>query len=152
MPGGSVIKTPPVSAGDMGSIPGLGRYSGEGNGNPLRYSCLRNPMDRGTWQATVHWVARVRHVLVTQKQQQFLRKNADSCFLCFEKVKEGWLLRDNCVEGANTPTPGTFWTERALLTEGLIHPKITLKKIVDRGKDFKILETEKERISKSSLS
>ena len=54
MPGGSVIKTPPVDAGDMGSIPGLGRYSGEGNGNPLQYTCLRNPMDRGIWQAIVH--------------------------------------------------------------------------------------------------
>ena len=54
MPGGSVIKTPPVDAGDMGSIPGLGRYSGEGNGNPLQYTCLRNPMDREAWLATVH--------------------------------------------------------------------------------------------------
>ena len=41
----------------MGSIPGLGRSSGEGNGNPLQYSCLGNPMNRGAWQATVHGVA-----------------------------------------------------------------------------------------------
>ena len=46
-PGGSVIKNPPTSAGDSGSIPGLGRSPGEGNGNPLQYSCLGNPMDRG---------------------------------------------------------------------------------------------------------
>ena len=46
------------SAGDPGSIPGLGRSSGEGNGNPLQYLCLENPMDRGTWQATVHSVAK----------------------------------------------------------------------------------------------
>ena len=43
---------------DMGSIPGLGRSPGEGNGNPLQYSCLKNPMDGGTWQATVHGVSK----------------------------------------------------------------------------------------------
>ena len=48
-----------VNAGDLGSIPGLGRARGEGNGNPLLYSCLENPMDRGAWQATVHGVTRV---------------------------------------------------------------------------------------------
>ena len=47
------------SAGDLGSIPGLGRSPGEGNGNQLQYPCLENPMDRGSWQATVHGVARV---------------------------------------------------------------------------------------------
>ena len=45
-------------AGDMGSIPGSGRSPGEGNGNPLQYSCLRNPMDRGAWWATVHKVTK----------------------------------------------------------------------------------------------
>ena len=56
-PHGSVAKNPPASAGDMGSIPGLGRSPGEGDGNPLPYSCLENPMDRGAWQATVHGIA-----------------------------------------------------------------------------------------------
>ena len=46
------------SAEDMGLIPGLGRCPGEGNGNPLQYSCLGNPMDRGTWQGTVHGVSK----------------------------------------------------------------------------------------------
>ena len=46
----------PANAGDMGSIPGSGRSPGEVNGNPLQYSCLGNPMDRGAWQATVHAV------------------------------------------------------------------------------------------------
>ena len=46
-PGDSVVKNPPANAGDMGSIPGLGRSPKEGNGNPLQYSCLGNPMDRG---------------------------------------------------------------------------------------------------------
>ena len=44
------------NAGDLGSIPGLGRSPGEGNGNPLQYSCLENPMDGGAWWATVHGV------------------------------------------------------------------------------------------------
>ena len=43
---------------DLSSVPGLGRSPGEGNGNPLQYSCLGNPMDRGAWQATVHGVAK----------------------------------------------------------------------------------------------
>ena len=54
------------NAGDLGSIPGLGRSPGEGNGNPVQYSCLENPMDRGAWQDTVHGVARVRHDLATK--------------------------------------------------------------------------------------
>ena len=45
-----------ANAGDAGLIPGSGRSPGEGNGNPLQYSCLGNPMDRGAWQATVHRV------------------------------------------------------------------------------------------------
>ena len=53
------------NAGDPGSIPGSGKSSREGNGNPLQYSCLENPMDRGVWQATVHGVARVGHDLAT---------------------------------------------------------------------------------------
>ena len=55
--GGSVVKNPPANAGDVGLIPGSGRSPGEGNGNPLQYSCLENLMDRRTWQATVHGVA-----------------------------------------------------------------------------------------------
>ena len=55
-PYGSVIKNYPPSAGDTGSISGSGRSPGEGNGNPLQYSCLENPTDRGTWQAAVHRV------------------------------------------------------------------------------------------------
>ena len=58
--GGSVVKNMPAMAGDIGgvdSIPGSGRSPIGGNGNPLQYSCLKNPMDRGTWWATVHGVA-----------------------------------------------------------------------------------------------
>ena len=52
------MKSLPANAGDTGSIPGLGRSSGEGKGNPLQYSCLENPMDRGTWQAIDYGVAK----------------------------------------------------------------------------------------------
>ena len=60
LPGGSDGKASACSAGDPGLIPGLGRSSREGNGNPLQYSRLENPMDRGAWQATVHGVAKSR--------------------------------------------------------------------------------------------
>ena len=57
-PGGSDGKESAYSAGDLGSIPGSGRSPGEGNGNPLQYVCLENPMDREAWQATVHGVTK----------------------------------------------------------------------------------------------
>ena len=57
-PGGSVVKNQPANAEDVSSIPGLGRSPRKGNGNPLQYSCLGNPMDRGAWQAAVHGVAK----------------------------------------------------------------------------------------------
>ena len=65
-PYSSVGKESAFTAGDQGLIPGLGRYPGNGNGNPLQYSCLENPMDRGAWQVTAYGVARIRHDLVTK--------------------------------------------------------------------------------------
>ena len=55
-PGASYGKEPTCNAGHLGSIPGLGRSLGEGNGNPLQYYCQETPMDRGSWKATVHEV------------------------------------------------------------------------------------------------
>ena len=57
-PGGSEGKEPACNVGNLGLIPASGRSPGEGNGNPLLYSCLENSMDRGVWQATVHGVAK----------------------------------------------------------------------------------------------
>ena len=57
LPDGSDGKESAYNAGDLGSIPGLGRSPGEGNGNPLQYSCLQNPTDRGAWGATAQGVA-----------------------------------------------------------------------------------------------
>ena len=59
--GGSAVKNPPVNAGDFD--PCIRKIPGEGNGNPLQYSCLENLMDRGAWQATVHGIARAGHDL-----------------------------------------------------------------------------------------
>ena len=67
-PGGSVVKNPPANAGDtgdVGSIPGSGTSPGGGNGSPLQYSCLGNPMDGGAWQATVHGVTKSYTELTT---------------------------------------------------------------------------------------
>ena len=54
------VKNPPANAGDLGLIPGSGRSPGERNSHPFQYSCLRNPMDRGTWRAIVHGVTKSR--------------------------------------------------------------------------------------------
>ena len=70
-PHSSVGKSSACNAGDLGLIPGLGRSPGEGNGNPLKYSCLENPMDRGAWQATVHRMARVGPDLAAQPPLSF---------------------------------------------------------------------------------
>ena len=57
-PGGSMVKNLPANAEDTSLIPGLYRLSGEGNDNPLQYSCLGNPMDRGVWLLTVYGIAK----------------------------------------------------------------------------------------------
>ena len=59
-PGGSDGKVSAYNAGDLGSIPESGRSPGEGNGNPLQYSCPENPMDRGAWWTTVHGITKSR--------------------------------------------------------------------------------------------
>ena len=59
-PGGSEVKASASNAGDLGSIPGSGRSPGEGNSNPLQYSCLENLMDGGAWWATVHGITKSR--------------------------------------------------------------------------------------------
>ena len=73
--GGSDGKDIACNMGDPGSIPGSGRFPKEGNGNPLQYSCLENPMDRGAWQATVHGVARVGHDLETKSSLMLIVTN-----------------------------------------------------------------------------
>ena len=69
-PHSSVGKESACHAGDSGLIQGSVRFPGEGNGNPLQYSCLENPMDRGAWRATVHGVSRVGHDLATAERER----------------------------------------------------------------------------------
>ena len=75
----TISKESAFDAGDPGLIPGLGRSSGEGNGNPPQYSCLENPMGRGAWQAAVHGVKRVGHDLVINHHTN-LKKNSTSIY------------------------------------------------------------------------
>ena len=63
-------KASAYNVGDPGSIPGSGKSPGEGNGNPLQYSCLRNPMDRGAWRATGHGVARSQSQTLNNNKYQ----------------------------------------------------------------------------------
>ena len=87
-PGGPVVKNLPADAGDVGSVPGLGRPPGGGNGNPLQYSCLENSMDRGAWRATVHGVTKEskQHDLVP-KQQYITQYIVISSKLSFRYMK-----------------------------------------------------------------
>ena len=89
-PGGSEGKASACNAGDLDSIPGSGRSPGERNGNPLQDSCLENPMDRGTWWATVHGVAKSRTRL------------SDFTLLCFA-------LPRHSSDGLRLSAPRSYW-------------------------------------------
>ena len=75
-----MVKNPRANAGDMGSIPGLGRSLGGEIGNPLQYSCLENPMNRGAWRAIVHGVAK------SQTQVKQLSKNTHALYLSITEI------------------------------------------------------------------
>jgi len=81
--GGSEVKASACNVGDLGSIPGLGRSPGEGNGNPLQYSCLVNPMDGGAWWATVHGVPKSRTQLRDFTSLQFTREHRAGAGVAF---------------------------------------------------------------------
>ena len=89
-PGGSEGKASACNAGDLGLIPGSGRLPGEGNGKPLQHSCLENPMNSGTWQATVHRIARVGHHLVTKplKNKPLKNKNQNGFYSSIVSTEE----------------------------------------------------------------
>ena len=102
--GGSVVKNPPANAGDSGDvvlIPGSGRSPGEGNGNPLQYSFLRNPMDRGAWRATVHGVAKESDM--TEHEQD--RQNPVLLSSRKQETSEGDWQRVRAVEGQKDQIP-----------------------------------------------
>ena len=83
-PGGSVLKNLPANAGDAGSIPGMGRSPGEGNGNSLQCSCLANSMDREPWRATVHRVAKESNMtVVKQTKNPSLIRGTEEKMICW---------------------------------------------------------------------
>ena len=87
-PAGTIVKIPPANAGDAkgaGLIPVSGRSPGEGNGSPLQYSCLGNPMDRGAWWATIHGVTK-----------SWTRLSTNICKYCREKNMERKVGRQEC--------------------------------------------------------
>ena len=96
-PGGSVVMNLPANAGDMGSIPGWGRSAGARNGNPLQYTCLRNPMDRGAWRTPLHGVAKESDMTcyVTETQYFLLINNCRKLIL---NAKETYNLEERTTE------------------------------------------------------
>ena len=88
-----MVKNPPVNAGDTGSIPSPGRSPGEGNGNPLQYYCLGNPMDRGAWQAKVHGAAKELDTDLITKQQHNKHSVHNRDFLPRPRTLCGWKKR-----------------------------------------------------------
>ena len=90
-PGGSLVKNPPANAGDTSSFLGSGRSPEGGSGNPLQYSCLGNPTDRGAWWAEAYGIAKESDVTVTNQQQRnysifFLRDLTFKAFLVLQSI------------------------------------------------------------------
>ena len=135
LPLSSVGKESVCNAGDPGSIPGSGRPPGEGNGNPLQYSCLENPMNRGAWWATVRGVARVGHDLATKPPpppHTSLHKifnfpntwgcvGTDNCDLRGKDYHPGAVLPPE--HGRGTPSLGG-WGLRPRLSEEVALPRV----------------------------
>ena len=112
-PGGSKVKNPPANTGDLGLIPGPGRSPEEGNGNPLQYSCLGNPLDRGTWWATVHifsksqtwlsdWTHTETHTCASSREWQECKKASGN---------PGCLLKAS-LGAAMLPLLTVYWSNR----------------------------------------
>ena len=100
-PGGSVVKNPPAKAGDTSLIPGSGKPSGEGNDNPLQYSCLENLMGRGAWWIQSMGSQRVGHDLVTNQQLVL-------AYLFFKGLPGGSVGKESaCNVGHLGSTPGS---------------------------------------------
>ena len=111
--GSSDSKESACNAGDLGSIPGSGRSSGEGNGNPLQYSCLENPMDRGAWRATVHEVT---------KSWTLLKRLSTQCndyFWLFTKFCKAIILQWKKKKKKNTGVGCHSLLQRIFLTQEL---------------------------------
>ena len=127
----AMVKNPSATAGDIrdvSSIPGSGRSPGGGHGNPLQYSCLGNPMDGGSWQTTVHGVAKSRTQL---KKQHSTAQQSRKTVLCSHKTQESpsarlWLLKlwhfpfrelKRCRAENDVCLVGSLWEHHALTYE-----------------------------------
>ena len=117
----SVGKESAYSAGDLGSNPGSRRSSGEENGNPLQYSCLENPMDKGAWQITVYRVARVRQDVVTKKNKSHTPYSRFPPEIPTKCPLDVW-------SWSSKGTPGHLWPTVSLISGCLCHvtPENTL--------------------------
>ena len=111
--GGSEGKASACNAGDLGSIPGLGRPPGEGNGYPLPYACLENPTDRGTWRATVHRVAMSWTPLCTHAHTLHIVANGalSKCLLFPQDSVAGrkWVVRGRAINQNEKTHQTTTW-------------------------------------------
>jgi len=118
-PGGLVEKSQPDNARDTGSIPDPGRSPGEGNGNPLQYSCLGNPMDRGAWRATVHGDEKESVTRVTEWEQVHGTRSPPRRPAVTYMGKRGVCTQNRptcCTAGTNTGFPGGSVAKRIRLT------------------------------------
>ena len=105
-PGGSVVMNLPANVGDSGSMPGSGRSPGEGTGNPLQYSCLGNPMDRGAWRAAPGSRKRVERDLMTKQQQKINQGGTLSKNLIIVLVKYGRVYLLSVLNPEHSGCPG----------------------------------------------
>ena len=132
-PGGSSGKEPTCNAEDirdMGSIPGLGRSPGGENGNPLQYSCLENPMDRGAWRAIVHGVTKSQTQLKQLKHanQEYItqRWEKSKCYSwSFTKLTQTCLFNEYCLQLCPEKWAPNLWVISEFLESSEIYFRFT---------------------------
>ena len=132
-PGGSSGKEPTCNAEDIrdrGSIPGLGRSPGGENGNPLQYSCLENPMDRGAWRAIVHRVTKSQTQLKRLKHanQEYItqRREKSKCYSwSFTKLTQTCLFNEYCLQLCLEKWAPDLWVISEFLESSEIYSRFT---------------------------
>ena len=129
-PGGSEVKASACNVGDLGSIPRSGRSPGEGNGNPLQYSCLENPMDGGAWWATAYKVAKSRTWLSDFTFSSLLPLSViEIIFVCQWKR---WCLRGRIKFLAGEQVVQIFWERKNIVYFSLLSIVRVLKRAITK--------------------